>query len=1259
MNQNDAAFDLCFSAMQASLASVVSKNPSVSSFSKEDVKKEEQVRQKMEAAVSAEVRMSLLTSAAGRLSTLRAQRDIALQRLATDLDSKHANLATIQMCQQKELESCLSQKLMSSRRLTQQVLTAERRIRELVFEIIGEYGKSDIRFRRRQSYLSYTARIHVAWVCYKNAWDRFALRLCHEATRLSEEDAKKMSSTAGDGKAAVPQFDTIRAVVLDSITHAEEIAAVEAKLTSKLRAANGAANVGEGGTRVLTALRLLKSRTGTGNSSSGGSSGSQNSSFRVQVPFVIDTVQELSKVPQALRVWAARALRASNVASSKDKPGPLKGKETASRPGRAAARPSPVSEDPQVVPDFLRSGCIDWLNPPTHSPEIWDLLMSIRGTHTPSVTAFSTAGAVDTSAAQEGDMESESRKKLTPALESFIERYSIHHGAFVASERLYYCLEERRATSGARPQANPAGPDGAFDGLLRRIDTHYAREVDAGLTPLRELLEQRPMDVQEYLGSHRDLEGTRDEHLEVASLSSVYPDVVLTRTVSDNGGDSLHFAAATTFNLLETQAFADIVASNPPDTQRLRTIAQRGAHPPDLIQTVTDPSFPSDDNIGASEADNSAQLRLNMERTVPLGRLYCLVRIAIDIDRNESKSGPGVRKEKEKKEKKFKRTASNRYVSHKRTKNKSENKNADDSSEDEEDIDADDRSSPTKYDARDEIAAPSPKVSRLIMLPISDLCMREIVRSEFWADDAFKADTAAEDAEKKSGRRKSLTRGSAPVASFANLLPDHVRLCLCPYAEVTPDFHTLQLNHRYVLMSDEYREAQDEESKEPVPEARQCYYFLQLEGGCEFPPRKPTNAYGDISSLHREDEGFLLGILQARRAGFGLPSNTSNASEQSNNGRSRSLTRKAKETANAATADDEDLGKGKRKWDATILSTVCRWRSCLAECAPDSKPIYLCPFHTSLYLLLEGSSKGGSGEAAKYLPKKVPLLMSSSTLSDSKKDLLMIRAASTLLQELWDGKLRATVRSFTKKVSHDMGLRHRLEASMSLTSTFWEAAKDGKEGKEGKDKKGKDKDVTTPIIDRYRKGVSSQSNSSSQSSVSAAEIERALSVPLSPSWTRWKNEDALKRTTSGQVTYTAALEGILGTETAISDELKRLMDMHVFPAQELTIIKKEVKAFKEGFESAISSDAASVCSAVYGECTAGPGNKTQSAKAAEEYAAMIVAEAKICDRKFNMLRSRRVEEQETRQAAARRNARARAVEEVQAKDPANFSQQRF
>ena len=36
---------------------------------------------------------------------------------------------------------------------------------------------------------------------------------------------------------------------------------------------------------------------------------------------------------------------------------------------------------------------------------------------------------------------------------------------------------------------------------------------------------------------------------------------------------------------------------------------------------------------------------------------------------------------------------------------------------------------------------------------------------------------------------------------------------------------------------------------------------------------------------------------------------------------------------------------------------------------------------------------------------------------DNKRDLTMIRAASTLLQELWDGKLKATLRSFVKKTA--------------------------------------------------------------------------------------------------------------------------------------------------------------------------------------------------------------------------------------------------
>ena len=56
-----------------------------------------------------------------------------------------------------------------------------------------------------------------------------------------------------------------------------------------------------------------------------------------------------------------------------------------------------------------------------------------------------------------------------------------------------------------------------------------------------------------------------------------------------------------------------------------------------------------------------------------------------------------------------------------------------------------------------------------------------------------------------------------------------------------------------------------------------------------------------------------------------------------------------------------------------------------------------------------------------------PLASDKASLSEAKRDLMVIRATSSLLQELWDGKLKATLKSFTKKVVAEMGLRRRME----------------------------------------------------------------------------------------------------------------------------------------------------------------------------------------------------------------------------------------
>ena len=155
-------------------------------------------------------------------------------------------------------------------------------------------------------------------------------------------------------------------------------------------------------------------------------------------------------------------------------------------------------------------------------------------------------------------------------------------------------------------------------------------------------------------------------------------------------------------------------------------------------------------------------------------------------------------------------------------------------------------------------------------------------------------------------------------------------------------------------------------------------------------------------------------------------------------------------------------GSSKRKWDPNVLSYVCRWRSCMCDAVAVRHPTtgrlsykQLCAYHEELKQFVDGKSSssklgGGAGgaaqlESAKYLPRKAPIFPSASAVTaggggkvtadvvsqvSAKRDLQIIRAASSLLQELWDGKLRTTLRSFTKKVARDIALRPFLESCM-------------------------------------------------------------------------------------------------------------------------------------------------------------------------------------------------------------------------------------
>ena len=121
-----------------------------------------------------------------------------------------------------------------------------------------------------------------------------------------------------------------------------------------------------------------------------------------------------------------------------------------------------------------------------------------------------------------------------------------------------------------------------------------------------------------------------------------------------------------------------------------------------------------------------------------------------------------------------------------------------------------------------------------------------------------------------------------------------------------------------------------------------------------------------------------------------------------------------------------DASNEKRKWDPKILSTLCRWRACLAEALGNSNSKHYCAYHADLKRFLDFcSANGASGnvyDASKFTPKKPPLLSPNAT----DRDLRQIRAASSLLQEISDGKLKGTVFSYVHKMCTEMALRSRL-----------------------------------------------------------------------------------------------------------------------------------------------------------------------------------------------------------------------------------------
>ena len=172
----------------------------------------------LEEKVSLFMRKDLQNAALARLQRIQEMRRLTLTRLATRIHQNRKKMDAMESSHFQALTTAVRHRNATERRLMQQVLGADRRMRELIFEILGEYGKSDVRVKRRQEYIHFTARLKLVARISLLRWQRFVLHLCDLLTNAGHQNSNHELSNATTTTSAEEPLVTVSGKVLSPET---------------------------------------------------------------------------------------------------------------------------------------------------------------------------------------------------------------------------------------------------------------------------------------------------------------------------------------------------------------------------------------------------------------------------------------------------------------------------------------------------------------------------------------------------------------------------------------------------------------------------------------------------------------------------------------------------------------------------------------------------------------------------------------------------------------------------------------------------------------------------------------------------------------------------------------------------------------------------------------------------------------------------------------------------------------------------------
>jgi hypothetical protein len=283
----------------------------------------------------------------------------------------------------------------TKRRRVLQRETAEKRMRELVYEIIGEYGKCQWRVERRKQYIRISMLYGKLLSIWRLAWQRYLLRLRVEVSGQYISHAQHPNALSC--ALLCPQRDSDEGKAVSILLN---------RAKGLPRSADGV-----GSWKVLSAAKLSRSIIGNE-----GVAAVNKGAVSERLTFA-KTNSEMAKFSHILARWAG-------VGTAKDHTSGARRLGSATRRSSSSTNllvnkqqsASKGKEAFMKLSSFLRSNSISWMHPPSYCVNQFKQL------------------AVDYSA--------ENSNKLEP-LEMYVYELHLQQGARIENDRLYFCMEER------------------------------------------------------------------------------------------------------------------------------------------------------------------------------------------------------------------------------------------------------------------------------------------------------------------------------------------------------------------------------------------------------------------------------------------------------------------------------------------------------------------------------------------------------------------------------------------------------------------------------------------------------------------------------------------------------------------------------------------------------------------------------------------------------------------------------------------------